>query len=81
MKEEILICLTELVEGQKKTLLENGRQIVSYVTSEDVLQPNDYPLLENSPSFRYEEGILAGMQTVQTALLALFRDLETKGHD
>ena len=44
------------------------------LTSEDVLQPNDYPLLENNPHFRYEEGVLEGMQSVRTAFLAFFKE-------
>lgn len=60
-----------LVEAQAKTLLALGRRIIPTLTPEDVLQPNDYPELENHPHFRYEEGVLAGMQTVLMALRAL----------
>lgn len=60
--------LNELIEGQKKSLLNLGRRIIPTLTPEDVLQPNDYPQLECHPEFRYEEGILAGLQTAQTAL-------------
>lgn len=62
--------VNELIEGQKKTLLTLGRRIVPTLTMEDMLQPNDYPNLEYHPEFRYEEGILAGLQTVQMALRA-----------
>ncbi len=63
--------LDEMVERQKKTLLFLGRRIVPTLTPEDMLQPNDYPELENHPAFRYEEGVLAGLQTAQMALRAL----------
>lgn len=76
MKEEILNLLRELIEEQKKTLLKCGREFIPNLTSDDVLQPNDYPLLENHPIFRYEEGVLAGMQVIQSALFARFRELE-----
>lgn len=62
--------LEELIEGQKKALLRCGREFVPQLTPEDMLQPNDYPILENNAFFRYEEGILAGMQSVQIALQA-----------
>ncbi len=63
-----------MVEGQRTALLKLGRRIVPTLTSEDVLQPNDYPELENHPEFRYEEGVLAGLQTAQMALRALRQD-------
>lgn len=67
---KILALLEELEEGQKKQLLEIGRRIVPNLTPDDLLQPNDYPELENHPHFRYEEGILAGIQSVKAAWLA-----------
>ena len=60
----------EVVEGQRQRLLRLGRQIIPNLTPEDILQPNDYPELEHNPDFRYEEGILAGMQAIQMALRA-----------
>ncbi len=63
--------MNEVVEGQKKQLLSFGRQFVPTLTSEDMLQPNDYPVLEYHPQFRYEEGVLAGMQSLQMALQAI----------
>lgn len=74
MKEEILILIETLVEGQRKKVLRCGRTFVPKLTSEDVLQPNDYPELEQNPHFRYEEGVLEGVQTVRAALLAHFQD-------
>ena len=49
-------------------LMALGREIVPTLTEEDLLQPNDFPNLENNPLFRYEEGLLAGIRTVQTVL-------------
>ena len=45
-----------------------GRRVVPTLTPEDVLQPNDYPELENHPEFRYQEGVLAGIQEAISAL-------------
>lgn len=69
--EEIEGTINEIVERQKKGLLTLGRRIIPTLTPEDLLQPNDYPELDHHPEFRYEEGLLAGMQTVQTALYAI----------
>ncbi len=74
MEEKIQKLLHELVEGQNKKLYKMGRDIVPYLTPEDLLQPNDYPSLENNPLFRYEEGVLEGIKTVDMALKALFKE-------
>lgn len=66
--------LDELIRGQRNKVLSCGRRIVPSLTEDDMLQPNDYPELENHPHFRYEEGMLAGMQTVQMALAARKKD-------
>lgn len=68
--------LHELIEFQQKKLLQCGQQIVPTITQDDLLQPNDFLILENHPIFRYEEGVLAGFQTTQMALQALKRDQE-----
>ncbi len=68
--EEVFNLLIELEVGQKKQLMSIGRRIVPNLTEEDVLQPNDYPELENNPHFRYEEGVLAGIQMTLMAFQA-----------
>lgn len=73
MKMAIEKLVEELIEGQQKKLLQVGRKIVPHLTSDDILQPNDFPELELNPVFRYEEGILAGMQSMQAALRTLYR--------
>jgi len=62
--------LDEMIALQEKKLLECGQNFVPNLTSEDVLQPIDYPELENNPHFRYEEGTLAGLLSIRSALLA-----------
>ena len=60
----------ELVEMQRKKLLECARRIIPHVTPDDILQPNDFLELENHPHFRYEEGILEGLLSARMACLA-----------
>jgi hypothetical protein len=62
--------LDELIEGQRKKLLSTAKRIVPHIIEDDLLQPNDFPQLELHPYFRYEEGILHGLQVARTALLA-----------
>lgn len=74
--ETIERLLDELVGSQERLLLSYGRRIIPSLTPEDMLQPNDYPELESHPHFRYEEGVLAGILTAQSALKALKKDQE-----
>ena len=60
-KSDQVKALEELAEFHQKKLLEMGRRIVPTLTPEDVLQPNDYPILDAHPEFRYQEGVLAGV--------------------
>lgn len=70
MEKQICLLLDELIENQKRHLLKTARQIVSHVTDDDLLQPNDFPELELHPHFRYEEGLLHGFQAAKAAILA-----------
>ena len=60
----------ELIEYQEKKLLKCAREIIPHLSSDDILQPNDFQELENHPYFRYEEGVLKGMHTAKIAYLA-----------
>ena len=80
MKEEIKNLIDQIIHAQEGKLLNCGRAFIPNLTSEDVLQPNDYPVLETNPHFRYEEGSLAGMHTIRCALLAFFQDSVEEGH-
>lgn len=66
----------ELVRYHQEQLLKSGRRLIPNLTSDDILQPNDFPELEFNPEFRYEEGTLAGIQTAQMALQALKKECE-----
>ncbi len=74
MEDEIKNLLNVIIEGQQKKIYQLARQVKPNITLDDLLQPNDYPELENNPLFRYEEGVIEGVKTVQMALLALFKD-------
>lgn len=63
--------LDEMITHQQKSLLKCGQKIVPALTSDDMLQPNDFRELEGNPLFRYEEGLLAGLNSARIALSAL----------
>lgn len=60
----------ELIELQRKKLLQFAQQIVPNITLDDLLQPNDFSELEHHPLFRYEEGVLEGLLTARMGYLA-----------
>lgn len=64
----------DLIALQYKKLLQCGQQIIPNITADDLLQPNDFLELEYNPLFRYEEGVLSGIQTAQMALRSLQLD-------
>jgi hypothetical protein len=63
-----LLLLKEMIQQQQALLLRCALRIVPTVTADDLMQPNDFPELENHPVFRYEEGLLAGLQSALMAL-------------
>lgn len=65
-----------LIEGQRKKIFKFAQLLIPNITADDLLQPNDFPELENHPHFRYEEGVLEGLLTAQMAYQAWKKDLE-----
>ncbi|MFS8563325.1 MAG: hypothetical protein LVR00_02945 [Rhabdochlamydiaceae bacterium] len=51
-------------------MLSCAERLIPNITEDDLLQPNDFPLLEANPHFRYEEGVLEGLLTARMAYLA-----------
>lgn len=72
----MLALFDDLVEGQRKKLLSFARKIIPNATPDDLLQPNDFPGLEQNPLFRYEEGVLEGLLTARMAYLARKKESE-----
>jgi hypothetical protein len=62
--------LEELIEAQRRRLLDLARRLVPELTPEDLLQPHNHPALLSSPDFNFEDGILAGYLAVRAAIRA-----------
>ncbi|NGX59241.1 MAG: hypothetical protein KR126chlam3_00388 [Chlamydiae bacterium] len=60
----------ELIALQEEKVFRLAEKIIPHITRDDILQPNDFPALENHPFFRYEEGVLEGLRTARMALRA-----------
>lgn len=73
--ESIETLIEEVAQLQHQKLLKCGRAIIPNLTTDDLLQPNDFMELEHHPEFRYEEGVLAGIKTIQMALRREFKSI------
>jgi len=60
--------LNEMIELQQTKVLKVAREIVPGATPEDIRNPQDFPDLLADTNFNYEDGILTGYLTLQTAL-------------
>ena len=60
--------IQELIEHQQAKVLKVAREIVPDATPEDIRNPQDFPDLVADALFNYEDGILTGYLTLQTAL-------------
>jgi hypothetical protein len=65
----------EMVHFQRSRLYKLAEKFVPNITTDDILQPNDFPELENNPTFRYEEGVVEGLLSAQIAYLRLKKEL------
>lgn len=71
---ELLTWADTLFEGmvsqQRTKVLRLAREALPHLSSDDVLNPNDYPELKAHPTFDYEDGLLSGLLAAQMALRA-----------
>lgn len=72
--DRILEFLSEMIVQQQKQLRKIAEQVIPNITEEDLLQPSDFEKLEHNSIFRYEEGVLHGMLSVQSALFAKIKE-------
>ena len=70
--------IQELIEHQQAKVLKVAREIVPDATPEDIRNPQDFPDLVADTLFNYEDGILTGYLTLQTALR---KQTRTDNHD
>ncbi len=64
--------LAKMEELQTTKVLELARRLKPGLTLEDVRNPHDFPELHD-PDWHYADGVLAGIQSVATALRAMHK--------
>ncbi len=62
--------LNAIEEVQSRKVIDLARRILPNLTAEDIRNPHDFPEL-GDPDWQYEDGVLAGIQSVRIALRAM----------
>ena len=70
--EELVL---ELEQGQRRKVLELARRLKPGLTHEDIANPQDFAELRDG-DWQYEDGVLAGIQSVLAAVRACERSLD-----
>jgi hypothetical protein len=65
--------LEAAITHQRRKVLEIARRITPSILQDDLFNPQDFPELQQSALFNYEDGILAGLLSSQMALRAEWR--------
>jgi hypothetical protein len=68
--DDVLSLLTGMEELQSRKVIELARRLHPGITAEDIRNPHDFPDLDDV-DWHFEDGQLAGIQSVITALRAL----------
>lgn len=76
--DEVLSLLKGMEELQSRKVIELARRLCPGLTAEDIRNPHDFPEL-GDVDWHFEDGQLAGIQSVITALRALRERIETEG--
>ncbi len=75
---EVEALLAEIEALQRAKVLDLARRLRPGLTLEDIANPHDFPEL-GDPDWQYEDGVLAGIQTVAAAVRAKRGDRERGG--
>ncbi|MGZ3419598.1 MAG: hypothetical protein ACXWUG_07785 [Polyangiales bacterium] len=62
-------------EVQARKVIELARRLLPNLTAEDIRNPHDFPEL-GDPDWQYEDGVLAGIQSVRIAMRAMRNRVE-----
>jgi hypothetical protein len=72
---EVEALVADIESLQRGKVLELARRLRPGLTAEDIANPHDFPELGDS-DWQYEDGLLAGVQTVLAAVRARRREGE-----
>jgi len=75
---EVERLVGEMEDLQRRKVIDLARRLRPGLTAEDIANPHDFPEL-GDPDWQYEDGMLAGVQSVLAAVRARRRDDESEG--
>jgi hypothetical protein len=68
--DEVLQLLSGMEQLQARKVIDLARRLCPHITAEDIRNPHDFPELADV-DWHFEDGQLAGIQSVVSALRAL----------
>lgn len=71
---KMVLEIKAMCELERKKLLSFSQGILPYLTPEDILQPQDFPELDQNPEFRFREGVCIGLETALACLYAIEKE-------
>jgi hypothetical protein len=74
----IFALLDQMERGQTDKVVALARRLKPGLTAEDIRNPHDFPDLDD-PDWHFEDGQLAGIQSVRFAISGLSRELVPDG--
>jgi hypothetical protein len=72
---EVESLVVEIEDLQRRKVIDLARRLRPGLTAEDIANPHDFPEL-GDPDWQYEDGLLAGVQSVLAAVRARRREAE-----
>jgi hypothetical protein len=75
--DELLTMLASMEQLQARKVIELARRLHPGLTAEDIRNPHDFPDL-NDTDWHFEDGQLAGIQSVVTAVRAIIGRAKTE---
>ena len=78
MFRRVYLLLDEMERSQTDKVVALARRLVPGLTAEDIRNPHDFPDLDD-PDWHFEDGQLAGIQSVRFAIRGLSRELVPDG--
>jgi hypothetical protein len=74
----VFLLLDQMERAQADKVVDLARRLKPGLTAEDIRNPHDFPDLDD-PDWHFEDGQLAGIQSVRFAIRGLSRELVPDG--
>lgn len=76
LRSQLDTLFDRMIHQQRSKVLRIARELNPAITSDDVLNPHDFPELDADSQYNFEDGILSGYISAQMAVRAELAALE-----